>query len=97
MQNGGGRRTESGETETLTSYNANVGKTEKLKLGNAEPTRWRPREAKQRVNTAEELLLLQSADAQERADISAALAEADADISSGRLRSPEEIRCSLGL
>ncbi len=47
--------------------------------------------------TAEGLLSLQSAGAQEQAEISAALAEADSDIAAGRLHSPEEVRQSLGL
>ncbi len=47
--------------------------------------------------TAEELLSLHTADAYERAEINAALAEADADIAAGRLLSSEEIRRSLGL
>lgn len=47
--------------------------------------------------TAEELLSLQTADARERAEINAALSEADADIAARRLHSPEEIRRALGL
>ncbi|MEI7865718.1 MAG: hypothetical protein WCI38_10140 [Chthoniobacterales bacterium] len=47
--------------------------------------------------TAEELLSLQTADARVRAEINAALAEAEADIAAGRLHSPEEIRRALGL
>lgn len=47
--------------------------------------------------TAEGLLSLQSAGAREQAEISEALAEADADIAAGRLHSPAEVRQSLGL
>ncbi len=47
--------------------------------------------------TAEELLSLQTADARVRAEINAALAEAEADIAAGRLHSPVEIRRALGL
>jgi hypothetical protein len=47
--------------------------------------------------TAQELLSLQTADARVRAEINAALAEAEADIAAGRLHSSEEIRRALGL
>ena len=47
--------------------------------------------------TAEGLLSLQSVDAREQAEITEALAEADADIAAGRLHSTEEIRRSFGL